>query len=115
MFCIRITRYTNKLYLIDSHGLVNFDAKFGKAKLLISIKDIGETTAITFMGELLLLPPNLPHREWVKFAGLDPRVFDSSKSVHKMTRLSKTGNRHICSAPYIHTLSAKQYDYHLMT
>ncbi len=50
--------------------------------LLIGIKGIGNTSAIALMGELLLLPPDLSHREWVKFAGRDPRAFDSGKSVH---------------------------------
>jgi len=40
-------------------------------QLLIGIKGIGNTSAIALMGELLLLPPDLSHREWVKFAGLD--------------------------------------------
>ncbi|MCI0654969.1 MAG: hypothetical protein L0Y39_10890 [Methylococcaceae bacterium] len=38
--------------------------------LLTGIKGIAETSAVVFMGELLLLPPGLSHREWVKFAGL---------------------------------------------
>ena len=62
------------------------------------------------MGELLLLPPGLTHREWVKFAGLDPKSFDSGKSVHKKTRLSKAGNRHIRPTLYMPALSAKQHD-----
>ncbi len=57
--------------------------------LLVSIKGIAQTSAIALMGELLLLPPGLSHREWVKFAGLDPKAFDSGKSVHKKTRMSK--------------------------
>jgi transposase len=65
------------------------------------------------MGELLLLPPNLSHREWVKFAGLDPKAFDSGKSVHKKSRISKAGNRHIRSALYMPALSAKQHDPHV--
>jgi len=69
--------------------------------------------AIALMGELLLLPPNLSHREWVKFAGLDPKAFDSGKSVHKKARLSKAGNRHIRSALYMPALSAKQHDPHV--
>lgn len=79
-------------------------------QLLTDIKGFGQTSAIALMGELLLLPPNLSHREWVKFAGLDPRAFDSGKSVHKKARLSKTGNRHIRSALYMPALSAKQHD-----
>ena len=80
---------------------------------LVGIKGIGKTSVIAFMGELLLLPPDLSHREWVKFAGLDPRVFDSGKSVHKKTRLSKAGNRHIRSSLYMPALSAKQNDPHV--
>jgi transposase len=79
-------------------------------QLLIGIKGIAQTSAIALMGELLLLPPGLSHREWVKFAGLDPRAFDSGKSVHKQARLSKAGNRHIRSALYMPALSAKQHD-----
>ena len=81
--------------------------------LLTGIKGIGQTSAIALMGELLLLPPGLSHREWVKFAGLDPKAFDSGKSVHKKTRLSKAGNRHIRSALYMPALSAKQHDPHV--
>jgi len=81
--------------------------------LLIGIKGVAETSAIALMGELLLLPPGLSHREWVKYAGLDPRGFDSGKSVHKPARLSKTGNRHIRSALYMPALSAKQHDPHV--
>jgi transposase len=81
--------------------------------LLISVKGIAQTSAIALMGELLLLPPGLSHREWVKFAGLDPRAFDSGKSVHKKARLSKAGNRHIRSALYMPALSAKRHDPHV--
>jgi len=81
--------------------------------LLTGIKGIGNTSAIALMGELLLLPPDLSHREWLKFAGLDPRAFDSGKSVHKKTRISKAGNRHIRSALYMPALSAKQHDPHV--
>lgn len=82
-------------------------------QLLTSIKGIAQTSAIALMGELLLLPPNLSHREWVKFAGLDPKAFESGKSVHKKMRLSKAGNRHIRSALYMPALSAKQHDPHV--
>lgn len=82
-------------------------------QLLTSVKGIAQTSAIALMGELLLLPQGLSHREWVKFAGLDPRAFDSGKSVHKQARLSKAGNRHIRSALYMPAMSAKQHDPHV--
>jgi transposase len=81
--------------------------------LLISIKGIAETSAIALMGELLLLPPNLSHRQGVKFAGLDPQAFESGKSVHKKTRLAKSGNAHIRAALYMPALSAKEHDPHV--
>ena len=105
----RIARLTARaLILIGKHP----DLERIRA-LLIGIKGIGNTSAIALMGELLLLPPDLSHREWVKFAGLDPRAFDSGKSVHKKTRISKAGNRHIRSALYMPALSAKQHDPHV--
>jgi len=64
------------------------------------------------MGELLLLPPDLSHREWVKFAGLDPRAFDSGKSVHKKTRISRPVTV-IFVQPLFFSLSAKQHDKHV--
>lgn len=81
--------------------------------LLTGIKGIAKTSAIALMGELLLLPPGLSHRQWVKFAGLDPCAFDSGKSVHRQARLAKAGNRHIRSALYMPALSAKQHDPHV--
>jgi len=78
--------------------------------LLIGIKGVAETSAIALMGELLLLPPGLSHKQWVKFAGLDPRAFDSGKSIHKQARLSKAGIHYIRAALYMPSLSAKQHD-----
>lgn len=81
--------------------------------LLVGIKGIAETSAIALMGELLLLPPDLSHREWAKFAGLGPRAFDSGKGVPKEARISKAGNRPIRAALYMPALSAKQHDPHI--
>jgi transposase len=49
----------------------------------------------------------------VKFAGLDPKAFDSGKSVHKKTRISKAGNRYIRAALYMPALSAHQHAPHV--
>lgn len=84
-----------------------------KMDLLVSVKGIATASAVALLGELLLLPPDLSHRQWVKFAGLDPRAHDSGKSVHKQARLSKAGNRHIRAALYMPALSAKRHDPHV--
>lgn len=81
--------------------------------LLLTIKGIGETSAIALLGELMLLPAELSHKQWVKAAGLDPRHFRSGTSVDKRTRLSKTGNRYIRQALYLPALSAKAHDPHV--
>jgi transposase len=62
------------------------------------------------MGELLRLPPGLSYREWVKLAGLDPRAFESGKSVRQPARLAKAANRHLRSALYLPALSATPHD-----
>lgn len=81
--------------------------------LLLTVKGIGETSAIALLGELLLLPPGLTHKQWVKAAGLDPRHFKSGTSVEKRSRLSKAGNRYIRQALYMPALSAKAHDPHV--
>jgi transposase len=78
--------------------------------LALTIKGIGEASAIALLGELLLLPPNLTHKQWVKAAGLDPRHFKSGSSIEKRARLSKAGNHFIRSALYLPALSAKAHD-----
>lgn len=81
--------------------------------LLLTIKGIGETSAIALLGELLLLPQGLTQKQWVKAAGLDPRHFTSGTSVAKRSRLSKAGNRYIRQAFYMPALSAKSHDPHV--
>lgn len=95
----------------EARALIGKDPELERVfQLLTGIKGVAQTSAIALMGELLLLPAGLAHRQWVKFAGLDPCAFESGKSVHKQARLAKTGNRHIRSALYMPALSAKQHD-----
>ncbi len=81
--------------------------------LLLTVNGIGDTSAIALLGELMLLPAGLTHKQWVKFAGLDPRHFKSGSSVDKRTRISKAGNRYIRQALYMPALSAKAHDPHV--
>jgi transposase len=110
---LAITQLEKRIDSLTAAALVLID-KHPELKrvlhLLIDIKGIAETSAIALMGELLLLPPDLSHRQWVKFAGLDPQAFESGKSVHKKTRLAKSGNAHIRAALYMPALSAKEHD-----
>ena len=81
--------------------------------MLLTIKGIAQTSAIALLGELLLLPAGLTHKQWVKFAGLDPRHFQSGTSIEKRARISKSGNRYIRHALYMPALSAKAHDPHV--
>ena len=101
------------LTMDDAYEAVDWRTVFLVAGMLPVGIAMTKSGAAALMGELLLLPPDLSHREWVKFAGLDPRAFDSGKSVHKKTRISKAGNRHIRAALYFPALSAKQHDPHV--
>ena len=47
------------------------------------------------LAELMVLPKELSARQWVAYAGLDPRSFESGSSVAKKPRISKAGNKYI--------------------
>ena len=44
---------------------------------------------------------------------IDPKSFDSGKSVHKKTRISKAGNSHVRAALYMPAMNAVQHDQHV--
>jgi len=82
-------------------------------ELLDSIPGIGETSALQLLGELAVLAPDLEARQWVAYAGLDPRQYTSGSSVHKKPRISKAGNKHLRRALYMPALVAVQHDPYL--
>jgi len=81
--------------------------------LLDSVPGIAETSAIQILAELAVLAPDLEARQWVAYAGLDPREYSSGSSVQKKTRISKAGNKHLRRALYMPALVAVQHDPHL--
>ena len=68
---------------------------------------------MAILAELTLLSPDLDVRQWVPAAGIDPREYSSGSSVHKKTRISKAGNRHLRRALYMPALVAVRHDLHL--
>lgn len=82
-------------------------------ELLTSIKGIAEKTAIQLIGELLVLPSDMTPKQWAAYAGLDPRVVESGKSISKKRRISKAGNRHLRRALYMPALSSTQHELHV--
>lgn len=79
---------------------------------LKSIKGIGETTALSVLGELSVLPRSLNARACVCHAGLDVRVHQSGSSVNKPGRLTKHGNKYLRRALFLPALTAGTHDPH---
>jgi transposase len=79
-------------------------------EIVTSIKGVAQASAIQILGEILILPEDMKDRQWVAFAGLDPRQHRSGTSVSKKTRISKVGNIHLRQALYMPALSAAHTD-----
>jgi transposase len=81
--------------------------------LLLSIPGFGPTSVVHTLAELNLLPAGMDVRQWVAYAGLDPREYSSGTSVHKKARISKAGNKHLCQALYMPALVAVRHEAHV--
>jgi transposase len=82
-------------------------------QLLRTMPGIGEVSAIQILAELSQLPSDRDVRQWVAYAGLDPREYSSGSSVNKRTRISKVGNRHLRCALFMPALVASRCEPHL--
>lgn len=82
-------------------------------RLMLTTTGIGETSALQILGELAVLPDMLDARQWVAFSGLDPRLFQSGKTVEKRPRISRGGSRHLRRALYMPALVALRRDPYL--
>jgi len=74
--------------------------------LLVSVKGIGQTSAVRLLAELEVLPPDMSARQWAAHAGLDPRHHDSGSSIAKPARISRVGNQRLRAALYMPALVA---------
>jgi transposase len=81
--------------------------------LLRSVPGPGEISAVQTLAELLLLPADRDVRQWVAYAGLDPREYSSGTSVRRYTRISKVGNAHLRRALYMPALVASRVKPHM--
>lgn len=82
-------------------------------RLLITVPGIAEANGLAILSELMLLAPTMTVRQWVASSGLDPAHQQSGTSVHKPSRISRAGNRHLRAALYMSSLSASRFDRHL--
>ena len=81
--------------------------------LITSIRGIADASSIQILAELMILPKELNARQWVAYAGLDPRHFESGSSIAKKPRISKAGNKYIRHALYMPALVATCHEPHI--
>jgi transposase len=94
--------------------LIQQHAELNEALILItSIKGIAAASAIQLLAELMILPQDMSAKQWVAFAGLDPRHYESGTSVAKKPRISKAGNKYIRQALYMPALVASNHEPHI--
>lgn len=90
---------------IDSHAeLIRMQA------LLDTIPGIGKLTAAKLLGEIRNIMDFQNARQLAAYAGLTPRNFLSGTSVHKKSRLSKTGNSNLRHILYLPAIVAKRHN-----
>lgn len=77
---------------------------------LLTAKGMGETSALSVLAELCVLPVDMRGAQVSRHAGLDVRITQSGTSVHKQPRMSKAGNAYLRSALYMPALSASAHD-----
>jgi transposase len=81
-------------------------------KALTSIVGIAETSAVSLLSELVVLPRDMSARACVCHAGLDVRIFQSGTSVDKAPRISRHGNKYLRRALFHPALVAGVHDPH---
>lgn len=101
----KIAAEAMRLVRADPSLLSVFDA-------LDSIIGIGQVTALMMLAEFVALPRDLTSRACVSHAGLDVRLHESGRSVHKPGRISKHGNKYLRRLLYMPALTAIIHDPH---
>ena len=79
---------------------------------LKSITGIADKIAPRLLAELSSLPTDMKAKQWVAYAGLDPRPYESGTLV-KPRRISKLGNRYLRDALYLPAMTAARFDKHV--
>ncbi|NJN52924.1 MAG: IS110 family transposase [Gammaproteobacteria bacterium] len=79
---------------------------------LTSIAGIADTSAVSVLAELLVLPTSMSARACTSHAGLDVRTYQSGHSVQRPARISKHGNKYLRRALFLPALSNARHDPH---
>ncbi|MEX0615444.1 MAG: IS110 family transposase [Methylophaga sp.] len=77
---------------------------------MMAAKGIAQTSALSILCELCVLPENMKAPQVSRHAGLDVRLTQSGSSVSRPSRLSKTGNAYLRSALFMPAMIAVRHD-----
>jgi transposase len=98
----------------EAMALVQADnTMFQRFELLTSMPGIAQVSALQLLAELAPLSEEMSVRQWVAHSGLDPAHEVSGSSVHRPSRISRAGNRHLRRALYMPALVAARRDPHM--
>jgi len=81
-----------------------------RLELIKSATGIADKAGPRILAELSMLPEDMSGPQWVAFAGLDPRPYESGTSTNKPRRITKAGNRYLREALYFPALVAIKLD-----
>jgi transposase len=100
--------------LCMARKLVQQDAELARRHtLLLSTPGIAEISALQLLAELHSFGSDATARQWVAYAGLDPREHTSGSSVARKPRISRKGNSNLRRALYMPAVVATQREPHL--
>ena len=111
---------TEKIFIADylnRFTLIMGDINSGKTGLTRQILEVfcktegKQITIVDLAPEIA--PSDMKAKQWVAFAGLDPRPFESGTSTKKPRSISRAGNRYLRDALYFPALVASQQDEHV--
>jgi transposase len=110
---MHLAQLRERIGAVQQHAaaVVASDSALAKAhRQLCSIKGVGPLSAIAVLAELATLPPELTVRQWVAYAGLDPRPVQSGTSVFAAPHISKLGNVRLRRALFMPALVAVRWN-----
>lgn len=93
--------------LVADHELLN-----QQLQCLSSATGVGQTSALSLLAELGVLPEHLKAAQVSRYAGLDIRLSQSGSSINRPGRLSKAGNAYLRSALFMPAMTAVRHDQH---
>jgi len=74
--------------------------------LVCSLPGVAEGNAITIIGELCVLDPEMTAKQWTAHSGLDPVNHSSGSSVYRRPHISRRGNARLRQCLYLASLVA---------